>query len=59
MTRRHENGDRELDNANCVVSTGAAKQNDELGKTEIAALVDFFRLLDAWDRDREKNAKTL
>ena len=31
----------------------------ELSESDLAALIDFFRLLDKWDREGEQNEKTL
>ncbi len=34
-------------------------QTDELNDVDIAALVSFFKLLDKWDREVERNAKAM
>ncbi len=42
-----------------VVSETLKFQTDELNDVDIAALVSFFKLLDKWDREVERNAKAM
>jgi len=37
----------------------ASKRCDEIDESDLAALVSFFKLLDSWDRERERNAKVM
>lgn len=62
MTRRHEDGEREIDNSNngsIYVSRDLTQQNNQLDVIEIAALIAFFKLLDKWDREAMRNAQIM
>jgi hypothetical protein len=59
MTRRHENGEREIGNGNCMALCVSTEQNDKFDKSEIAELIGFFRLLDKWDREATRNAEIM
>jgi hypothetical protein len=42
-----------------VVSETLKFQTDEPNEVDIAALVSFFKLIDKWDREVERNAKAV
>ena len=37
----------------------ASQYADQLDDTDIAVLISFFKLLDSWDRERERYAKVM
>ena len=53
--RRDEQQTRTLSTSEMSASQCA----DQLDGTDIAVLVSFFKLLDSWDRERERNAKVM
>ena len=55
MMRRDEQQTRTLSTSEMSASQCA----DQLDDNDIAVLVSFFKLLDSWDRERERNAKVM
>ena len=55
MMQRDEQQTRTLSTS----EMSASQYADQLDDSDIAVLVSFFKLLDSWDRERERNAKVM
>ena len=55
MMQRDEQQTRTLSTSEMSASQCA----DQLDDSDIAVLVSFFKLLDTWDREKERNAKVM
>jgi hypothetical protein len=59
MTRRDAQHAQEISCTRFAASQDCEVQIDNLDECDIAALVSFFKLLDTWDREKERNAKVM
>jgi hypothetical protein len=55
MMQRDEQQTRTLSSS----EMSALQCTDQLDDSDTAVLVSFFKLLDSWDRERERNAKVM